>query len=447
LTSKFSKIGFVLAVAGSAVGLGNAWKFPTLVGQNGGSAFVLLYLAMTLCVAFVIFLAELSMGKLSEKDPVNAFEKLAPKHKKAWSFAGFMMIGGVLIISFYTLVLAWILKYFYLSLSGNLPLDFAMSEKIFTKLLTEDFFSQFFCFTLVFLLIFWVVSKGIKNGIERLNVFMMPALFVFIIFMLIYTMSKGGFYTAFEFLFVPDFSKITVHTVLESLGLAFFSLSLGVGTIITYSASLPEKTNFISSTLNIIFINIIIGLLMGLIVFTFIFEFGSDPTQSGGGLVFISLSTLFSQLGASGHIFASLFFVSLLFAGITSAVSMIEPFTFYLINSFKMSRKKALFYLGIVVYILGFLCILSFLDLTKEKFSFFGNNVFDILDFLSSKLIMPLGGILVAIFVGFVIKKEGLKILFEPFVRGIYFEIWYFFLRFVSPVAVVIVMLSALIKN
>lgn len=444
MNSKFSKIGFILAVAGSAVGLGNAWKFPTLVGQSGGSAFILLYIILTLGVGFVIFLAELSIGKISEKDPVNAYEKLAPSNKKAWSYAGFTMIGAILIVSFYTLVIGWILKYAYLSISGNLYPDLNTSSAEFGKLISSDFVSQFVCFTLIFLIVFYTVSKGVKNGIEKLNVWMMPALFILLVLMLIYAMTKDGFMMAVEFLFVPDFSKISTSNVLEALGLAFFSLSLGVGTIITYSASLPERTNFITSTLNIIFINLLIGLLMGLVVFTFIFEFGFDASKEGPGLIFVSLATLFQKLGAIGHILGAAFFISLIFAGITSAVSMIEPFAFYLINSFGMSRKKALILIGIIVYTLGILCILSSLDSTA--FKIFGLSVFDLLDTLSSKIIMPLGGILAAIFVGFVIKKEALQILFGPYMKGIFFEFWYIFLRFISPLAVIVVMISAFLK-
>ncbi|MBK1964233.1 sodium-dependent transporter [Campylobacter novaezeelandiae] len=446
MSSKFSKIGFILAVAGSAVGLGNAWKFPTLVGQNGGSAFVLLYLILTLGVGFVIFLAELALGKLSEKDPVNAYRTLAPKHKKAWSFAGFTMIANILIASFYSVIIGWILKYVFLSITFELPFDINSAKDQFNELLHKDFLSQLICFTLVFFVIFYIVSKGVKNGIEKLNIWMMPTLFILLIMMLVYTMSKDGFYMAAEFLFVPDFSKISVSAVLEALGMAFFSLSLGVGTIITYSASLPDKTNFITSTLNIIFINILVGILMGLIVFTFIFEFNADPAASGPGLIFISLSTLFSKLGIIGSIFAVAFFISLIFAGITSAISMIEPFAFYLINTYEMSRKKALIIIGFIVYILGIFCILSYLSFTHGYFSFFGMSFFDILDSLSSKIIMPLGGILVAIFVGFIMKKEGLKILFKPYMRGIYFELWYVFLRFISPLAVIIIMISTFIR-
>ncbi|EGY3995569.1 sodium-dependent transporter [Campylobacter upsaliensis] len=440
--SKFSKIGFVLAVAGSAVGLGNAWKFPTLVGQNGGSAFVLLYLVLTLGVAFVVFLAELSIGKLSEKDPVNGYKTLAPNNKKIWSMAGFTMLGAILIVSFYSLVIGWVVKYMYLSMSGNLSLTLEESEKQFNQLLHYDFIGQFVCFSIIFLIVFYVVSKGVKNGIEKLNVWMMPTLFILLILMLFYALSHtNGFSEALQFLFVPDFSKITGSSILEALALAFFSLSLGVGTIITYSASLPDRTNFITSTLNIIFINVLIGLMMGLIVFTFIFEFGANPNQAGPGLIFISLTTLFAKLGIIGHILGATFFLSLIFAGITSAISMIEPFAFYLINSFNMSRKKALIFIGIIVYILGNLCILS--SLSATAFMIYDMSFFDVLDYISGKIIMPLGGILAAIFVGFVMKRKALEILFEPYMSGVFFKVWYFFLRFIAPLAIIIIAINA----
>lgn len=441
MSSQFSKIGFVLAVAGSAVGLGNAWKFPTLVGSNGGSAFVLLYFVLTLCVGFVIFLAELSIGKLSEKDPVNAYKILAPKHKKAWSMAGWTMIGAILIVSFYSVVIGWVVRYFAFSFK-DLSADINASKQSFENLLSNEIITQFLCFTFVFLFVFWVVSKGIKSGIERLNVYMMPTLFILLCLMLVYAVFMDGFIEAVHFLFVPNFNALDLNSILSALGLAFFSLSLGVGTIMTYSASLPDKTNFITSTIWIICINVLIGLMMGLIVFTFIFEFSADPTQQGPGLIFVSLMTLFAKLGIVGNILAAAFFLSLFFAGVTSAVSMIEPFCFYLINSFELSRKKALFYIGVVVYILGSLCILSYIGFTSEALSFFGRSFFDCLDYLSSNIIMPLGGICAAIFVGFVLKKEALQILFKPYMSGIYFEIWYFFLRFIAPLAIVFIALN-----
>lgn len=444
MQDKFSKIGFVLAMAGSAVGLGNAWKFPTMVGNNGGSAFIVLYLVLTFGVAFVAFLAELSIGKLGETDPVHSFEKLAPKYKKQWSLAGFFMIGGVLIASFYLLVIGWILKYVFMSFF-KLPATTEEAGAAFGSLITNEFINSALCFSLIFFVVFYVVSKGIKSGIEKLNVWMMPTLFVLLVIMLVYSVTiSDGFVKAAEFLFIPDFSKITPEIVLQALGLAFFSLSMGVCTVPTYAASLPDGTNLVKSTLSIIFINILVGIMMGLVVFTFIFAYGGDTTQAGPGLIFVSLATLFAKLGFIGNVLGVAFFTSLLFAGITSAVSMIEPFTFYLINKLKISRKRALLYIAVFVYTLGIVCILSFYEPTS--FKLLGKSFFDILDYLTSNIIMPIGAITFSIFVGFVLKKEGLYILFSGFMGKSAFEIWYFLLRYIIPVAIMSIMIYQIYK-
>ncbi|WP_169752848.1 sodium-dependent transporter [Campylobacter mucosalis] len=446
IKDQFSKIGFVLAMAGSAVGLGNAWKFPTMVGNNGGSAFIVLYLALTFGIAFVAFLAELSIGKLGETDPVHSLYKLAPKYKKQWSIAGFFMIGAVLIASFYMVVIGWIVKYIYLSF-GSLPTDTAQSRAMFESLLFNEAINSIICFSIVFSIVFFVVSKGIKSGIERLNVWMMPSLFILLIIMFCYSLSVGdGLLKAVSFLFVPDFSKITPEIVLQALGLAFFSLSMGVCVIPTYAASLPDGTNLVKSTLSIIFINILVGIMMGLVVFTFVFAYNGDTTQGGPGLIFVSLTTLFAKLGLAGNFLAVAFFVSLLFAGVTSAVSMIEPFAYYLINKFNFTRKKALILIASFVYVLGIFCILSYCKPTSEVFMLFDKPFFDVLDYLTSNIIMPLAAIVFSIFVGFVLKKDGLGYLFVPFMGKALFEIWYFALRFIVPVAVFAIMLYQILK-
>ncbi|MSN95997.1 sodium-dependent transporter [Campylobacter sp. FMV-PI01] len=445
MNEKFSKIGFILAVAGSAVGLGNAWKFPTLVGTNGGSAFIILYLFLIICVGFTIFLAELCIGKISQKDPVNAYKMLAPKHKKAWSIVGFSIIGAILIVSFYSIIIGWIVKYFYMSFF-ELPKDITAGEMVFKNLLHQDYVSQILCFSIVFFITFYVVSKGVINGIERLNVWMMPTLFVLLLIMLFYSMSMDGFFSAVKFLFVPNFSSLNATSLLSALGLAFFSMSIGAGSIITYSASLNDGANFIKSTFSIIAINVLIGIMMGLIVFTFIFEFNADPTSQGPGLIFISLATLFANMGILGNILAILFFTALFFAGLTSAVSMVEPFIFYLINEYKFSRKKAIFIIGFIVYMLGILCIFSYIEFSSKNLTFFGKSFFDLLDYLASNIIMPLGGFFAAIFVGFVLKKESLKEFFSHCMSEKFFEIWYFVLRFIAPVAVLIIMITSLLR-
>ena len=445
INEKFSKIGFVLAMAGSAVGLGNAWKFPTMVGNNGGSAFIILYLLLTFAIAFVAFLAELSIGKLGESDVVSSIYKLAPKHKKIWSLSGFFMIGAILIASFYMVVIGWILKYIYLGFSPLLA-DTKEAAAQFNTLLSNDLSSAIVCFSLVFLMVFFAVSKGVKSGIEKLNIWMMPGLFILLVCILFYAISMGdGFVKAAKFLFVPNFSAITPDVVLQALGLAFFSLSMGVGVIPTYAANLPEQTNLIKSTLSIIFINILIGIMMGLVVFTFIFAYGADSTASGPGLIFISLVTLFAKLGIVGNVMAIAFFVSLLFAGVTSAVSMIEPFAYYLVRKFEISRKIALVYIGIFVYILGLFCIFSYYAQTANIFSIFGKPVFDTLDFLTSNIMMPIGAIIFSFFVGYKLKKESLYLLFGEFMGKVFFEIWYFTLRYIVPIAICAIMIYQIV--
>lgn len=441
MNEKFTKIGFILAVAGSAVGLGNAWKFPTLVGQNGGSAFILLYLLLTFCVSFVIFLAEIVIGRLSESDAVNAFYKLAPKHKKAWSTAGFFMISALLIYSFYSVVMGWILKYTAVSLF-SLPTNIDKSGEIFTSLLENDILVSLICFTIASLICFYIVSKGVKNGIERLNVWMMPALFILLIIMVIYSMFYDGFSQSAKFLLIPDFSVLNKDSVLSALGLAFFTLSLGVTTIITYAASLPERTNILTSSLSIVFINVLIGIMMGLIVFTFIFEFGADPGEQGPGLIFVSLTVLFSKLGFVGNVLAFAFFLSLLFAAITSAISMIEPSVYYLVNSQHFSRKRAAELLFGVTYVLGIFCILGYYKETSGIFTFGGKSFFDILDYLTSNVLMPISGIVTSIFVGFVISSKPVKILLLPYMGETLFKIWYLLLRFIAPLAVLVIFIT-----
>lgn len=438
MNDKFSKIGFILAVAGGAVGLGNAWKFPTLVGINGGSAFVLLYLGLTLSVGFSLFLAEMAMGKISKKDPVGAYGTLGGSRGDKWRYAGFTMIGGIFVLSFYLVIMGWVIRYIFVGF-GSLPSTIEGARNMFGKFISDDLFGSMFFYFLAFISTFAVVSRGIKRGIEKLNIIMMPTLFILILFMLFYAFSMDGFGKAAEFLFRPDFSKITIKSVLDALGLALFTLCIGIGCIITYAASLDDSVNLVKSSVNIVFINIVIAIMMGLVVFTFVFEFGGDPTQQGAGLVFVSLSSMFAKIGIAGNILAILFFISLYFAGITSAVSMIEPFVFYLINEHKFTRIKALAISGVMVFVLSMLCILSMHRVYSTKFSFFGVDFFTILDFASSNVMLPLGAFLTSIFVGFVMDKRLSRELYFSDMSELAYKIWYVFLRYISPLCVLII--------
>ncbi|TEY02458.1 sodium-dependent transporter [Campylobacter sp. US33a] len=441
MREKFSKIGFVLAVAGGAVGLGNAWKFPTLSAENGGFVFVLLYLLFTLSIGFSIFLAEIAMGRLSKSDLANAYSTLALKYSKQWRFAGIFMLGGIFVLSFYLVIMGWVLKYMSTSLF-YLPHNIQEAASNFDYLIKYDLSSSVVFFSISFILTLAVVSRGLIKGIEKLNIIIMPSLFLMLVFMLLYCMSfENGLSKAFFYLFYPDFSNFNLSCILEALGLACFTLCLGIGCIVTYSAALDKKTNFIKSSVFIVFVNIFIALMMGLIVFTFIFEFGElDPNVKQAGIVFISLMSLFNELGIWGNFLAFYFFLALFFAGITSAVSMIEPLVFYLINNYKFSRFKALFFIGFFVFCLGMLCILSSNANFSSFFSIFGFDFFTILDKLSSNFLLPLGAIASSIFVGFFVSQTRIYKVFSKFMSRKLFTLWIFFIRFISPVAIIIVM-------
>ncbi|EJP75388.1 MULTISPECIES: sodium-dependent transporter [Campylobacter] len=440
---QFSKIGYVLAVAGSAVGLGNAWKFPYMVGENGGSAFVLLYLVICFLVGVPIFMAELSIGKLSESDSVNAFRKLADKHKNLWQYVGILaMVTAAIISCYYIVIIGWVIKYFFLSFS-SLPSDIESSKAIFNELITKDAGEQTICFIAAFALCFYVLSKGVKSGIEKLNVWMMPSLFIMLLIMLGYSATMDGFVASAKFLLVPDFSKISINSLLLALGLAFWTLSLGMAAIITYSASLSDDTNLSTSTISVVLINITLAIMMGLVIFTFIFEFDATPAQ-GPGLVFISLPTLFAKLGFAGNVLAVAFFVALIFAGITSAISIVEPFVFFLIREYSISRKKALTIVGAGVFVVGLMCVFANIENIGDKILFFGKNFFDFLDFTSSNVLLPISGILEAIFVGYFMKRKALYTLFSPYMSDWVFNVWYFLLRFVAPICVFCVMMNSL---
>ena len=436
---KFSKLGYILAMAGSAIGLGNAWKFPTMTGNHGGFAFIFLYFVLTILIACVAFLAEAGIGRLSGKDTPKALIELAPKGQRFWGLGGFFMITALLIASFYLVVIGWILYYACLSI-GGLPASTDEAGNLFDSLIKNNITSVLSCYFAVLFITFYTVSRGIKEGIEKLNFILMPSLFILLIVILIYsfTFNSSGFSGAVSFIFTPDFSKILdPELILAAMGLALFSLSLGVGTVSTYGASLGEDTNLFKSLLYIVGLNICMGILMGLVVFSFVQVAPGASANDGPGLIFVSLASLFGELGAVGSALGFMFFISLLFAGITSAVSMIEPAVRYFEDEKGISRIKSSTILGILVFGLGVLCVLSFYEPTKESFAIFGKSIFDILDYATSNVLMPLGVLFFSIFAGWIMPKERFYTLFLNYAPKFAVDIWYFILRFILPILVV----------
>ncbi len=264
--NRFSRIGFILAAAGSAVGLGNIWKFPYITGENGGGVFVLVYLLTVLLIGMSIFIAEVLMGSTTNKDAVSAFEVLAPKEKKYWKFAGFTFITGIIILSFYSIVVGWILNYIVIAIV-SLPTSVPEAEKVFMGMLKEDIFSQVSYYTLAFLIIAYTISKGVKKGIEKMNNILMPALLVILIAMFVYSTTLTGFSQAIDFMFYPNFEKFHASSIILAVGHAFFTLSIGMATILAYSASLDRHTNIVKASIAIVILDTSIAIIAGLIIF------------------------------------------------------------------------------------------------------------------------------------------------------------------------------------
>ncbi len=439
--ARFSKIGFILAAAGSAVGLGNIWKFPYITGEYGGGAFVLVYLITVALIGFSIMIAEMFIGYKGRRDTVTSFEELAPKNKSLWKYAGFQSLAGLLIMTFYSVVIGWILNYIVTSLI-HLPSSVKEAEATFTSMLHSDFFTQFFYHSIAFVVITYIVSKGIKSGIEKLNDYLMPALIIILSGMFLYALSLDSFSKAFSFMFAPDWSKLNSEAFVTAVGHAFFTLSLGMGAIMTYAASMEKDTNIVHSAVWVVFLDTAIALVAGLMLFTFLYQYGSGPDK-GPGLVFISLPAAFYEMGTLGNFFAVIFFIALAFAGLTSAVSLVEPMVQYMIDRFGFSRLKASISMGSFFYLVGILVILSGLDGWKESLSWGGKNLFDWIDFLTAAVMLPLGGLVMSIFVGYVVPKSEVEATLKPYLKG-YFPIWYFSLRYIAPVALFVVILNLL---
>lgn len=443
IKDKFSRVGFILAAAGSAVGIGNIWKFPYLTGDNGGGAFVLVYLLTILLIGISVFIAESFIGYKTNKDSVSAFESLALKNKLSWKFAGFSFLTALTILSFYVIVTGWILQYIVISLS-NLPSNVQEAEEVFMELLTTDLSSQLIYFIISFLIIAFTVSRGIKDGIEKLNFILMPSLIVIMVGMLLYSMSFDSFKDAVYFMFYPNFDKFSSSSILVAIGQAFFTLSIGMAVILTYSSSLDESTNIVKSSIFVAIVDTIIALMAGLIIFTILFNAGFESSK-GAGLVFITLPALFYELGAMGNIIAVAFFISLAFAALTSAVSILEPGVRYLEERINIPRKKSSLIISLVLSVIGFVALLSNLSAYSEALTFGSRNLFDWFDFISSAILLPLGGIATSLFVGFFIDQKMLKEhMMQFFNNEKIYNWWLFTIRYIVPISVGLVMVKEL---
>lgn len=438
--NRFTRVGFILAAAGSAVGLGNIWKFPYITGDNGGGVFVLVYLATVFFIGMSIFIGEVLLGSNAHKDGVTTFEKLAPEGKKFWKYSGFTFLTGFLILTFYSVVIAWIFNYIVLSIT-SLPTSFEESETAFLGFMKNDIYTQLCYYTLTFIIIAFTISKGVKRGIEKLNNILMPALILILLGLLVYAMQLDGFMKAVNFMFYPNFEKFHSGSVIIAVGHAFFTLSIGMVTILTYAASLDKEVNIVKASIWVVIMDTVIAIVAGLIIFSITFTAGQEPGK-GAGLVFITLPAIFHQMGTIGIYISLLFFIALAFAAITSAISILEPTVMYLVERKKIERKKATYGAAFFAYIIGIFVLLSNTNSFSGILTFGSKNLFDWFDFISSAILMPLGGIAIAIFVGYVLDREVARNALIPYMGEKFFNIWLFIMRYVAPISVFIIMLK-----
>ena len=441
--ARFGRIGFILAAAGSAVGLGNIWKFPYITGEYGGGAFVLIYIVTVVLIGVSVMMAEMLIGYMGRMDTVSSFEKLAPAKKHLWKFGGFQALAGLFVMTFYSVVIGWILHYILTSVA-TLPSSVEEAEATFSAMLEKDFWTQLFYHTLSFGMITYVLTRGIKGGIEKLNFVLMPSLILILLGMFLYALTLDTFSKSLDFMFTSDFSKIDSNAFAVAVGHAFFTLSLGMGAIMTYAASMEKNANIVTNTLWVVFLDTFIAILAGLVLFTFLYEYGSGPAK-GPGLVFISLPAAFYEMGVLGNFFAVLFFLALAFAGLTSAVSLTEPMVQYFIDRFSWSRLKASLSMGLFFYLVGVVVILSNIEGTKGYLTWGSKSLFDWIDFATASIMLPMGGLIMALFIGFAVEKSRVASVMQPHL-GFTFELWYFTLRYITPLAMVVVMVNLYIE-
>lgn len=436
-----SKIGFILAASGSAVGLGNLWKFPYMAGKNGGGAFVLVYFIILFLVGFTLMLAEITLGRHTQLNAIGAYRKISKK----WSWVGALgVLAGFIILSYYSVVGGWVINYIVKSFSGAISVaDADVLGGMFGNLISGT--AEPIIYHAIFMLLTMViVIGGIGGGIEKSSKILMPGLFIMIVIVALRAMTLPGAVEGIKYLLVPDFKAITMGVVLDALGQVFFSLSLGMGCMITYGSYLSKDTNIPESATVIPLIDTGVALLAGLIVLPAVFAFGYEPS-AGPGLLFITLPAVFAQMPL-GTLFAILFFFLVLFAALSSSISLLEVCVAYVVDEWKINRKAAVFGIGLAMFIIGILASLSFGQLSNITI-IGGRNIFDSLDFVASNILLPLGGLLLCIVVGWVWGTD--KAINEASNNGeIGFKLspfWSFLVKWVGPIAISIVFIRSLL--
>ena len=431
-----TKLGGILAAVGSAVGLGNIWRFPYETGQNGGAAFLLIYVLCVLMLGTPLMLAELTLGRASHSNAVGAFRRLAPG--TYWWVTGFFgAVGVLMIVGFYSVVAGWTLHYTVVSVLDRLTVqDFGAYS--------QQAWKPFFYMTGFVSLNMLILMGGVQKGIERWSNILMPIMGALMLVLCINSLLLPGAVDGLKFLFHPDFSRISGKVILSAMGQSFFSISMGVGTLLIYGSYLPNSTKMGKTSLFICLVDTMIAILAGIIIFPACFAYGIHP-DAGPGLAFITLPSVFVQM-PGGHVWSIIFFVLLAIAALTSSISMMECPIAILQEQLKVSRRRSVFIVTMIAWILGTGCCLSFCPDFADSLTFWGLSLFDIFDKVTANFILPLGGLLIAVFLGWRMDRRLLHDTLTNFGRdrGDYIPLFMFAVRYFAPICILLIFLSGL---
>lgn len=435
-----SKLGFILAAAGSAIGLGAIWKLPYMTGENGGGVFFLLFIIFTLLIGAPILIAEFTIGRNAQKDAISAYKHIASG--KPWALIGYGgVVASIILLSFFSVVGGWIISYLARSFTGSLSNLTQEEYGNFFNTIISNPYETVIAQLLFMVFTIWVVQGGVSKGIEKANKYMMPSLFILFIILLIRSLTLDGAMEGVKFFLKPDFSALTGETILLALGQSFFALSVGVSVMVTYASYLSKKEDITKSAFSVVGLNIFISLLAGLVIFPAVFALGFSPS-SGPGLVFVVLPAVFNEM-ALGGIFMFIFFILLLFATLTTAFSILEIVVAAMIKGDSAKRKKASWIAGITVFLIGIPSALSFGVLSDVKI--FNLSIFDFADYLTSNIALPVGALFISLFIGYQMKRIEVQKEFETGAdpgRSL-FKLWYFLIRYIVPIMIILVFLKS----
>lgn len=433
-----SKIGFILASAGSAIGLGAIWKLPYVTGTSGGGAFILIFVLFSLLIGFPLLLAEFIIGRSTQKEAISAYKAIAPGTK--WHWIGYLgVFTCFILLSFYSVIGGWIIQYIIYGItgqagSGHVNYEVLFTESVSNPLLAIGAQALFLIITII------VVGRGVQQGIESASKFMMPALFLLFIVLIVRSLTLDNAMAGVSFFLEPDFSKLSSQSILYALGQSFFLLSVGVSVMVTYSSYLSKHESIVQPALSVVVMNLFISLLAGLAIFPAVFSLGFEPA-AGPGLLFIVLPSVFEKM-VLGNLFLLVFLILFLFATLTSAFSLLE-IVVASVSKGRGGRNRLSWIIGAAIFIVGIPSALSFGILSDV--SIWGKGIFNAADFLVSNILMPIGVLLISIFVSYKMKKDVLKS--ELLMNKAYtplFHVWYFLLRYVIPIVIIVVFMDSL---